>query len=159
MSRWFKPEDEELILAKSERNRANIQPIKLVRTITGGATPVAVGAGETPDALAGSPLYPIVTLCAAQNLPEPVPEYVFAKPRRWRFDYAWPIQMVALEINGGVWTQGRHNRGAGAIADMEKLSEAAILGWRLIYATPEQVKDGTAMDRLRRALRPLEYAA
>lgn len=99
-----------------------------------------------------APIYPIVGLCRAAGLPEPVPEYTFAKPRRWRFDYAWPLHRLALEIDGGVWTQGRHTRGAGKIADMEKLSEAAILGWRVLYAVPDDLRNGVAMSRVIRAL-------
>ena len=97
-------------------------------------------------------LYPLVNLCRGAGLPEPVPEYTFAKPRRWRFDYAWPLVKLALEVDGGVWTQGRHTRGAGKIADMEKLSEAAILGWRVLYAVPDDLRNGVALGRVMRAL-------
>lgn len=134
----------------------NVEPVKLCR-----------GAGERAerptslrsDARAAAPLYPVLELCAAAGLPEPVPEYVFARPRKWRFDYCWPLQRLALEIEGGLWVNGRHSRGSGAIADLEKYSEAAILGWRVLYATPEEVRSGVAIDRVRRALRPLEFAA
>ena len=104
-------------------------------------------------------LYPLVGLCRGAGLPEPVPEFRFHATRKWRFDYAWPIQRVALEVDGGVWTQGRHTRGAGAIADMEKVSEAAILGWRVLYVVPDDLRSGVALDRVARALRPLEFAA
>ena len=71
-------------------------------------------------------------------------EYRFAPPRRWRFDIAWPDIRIALEQDGGIWTRGRHSRGAGQLADMEKLNEAARLGWRVGRFTPAQVRDGTA---------------
>lgn len=58
----------------------------------------------------------------------PVKEYRFHPTRLWRFDMAFPERRVAVEIDGAVWTQGRHTRGSGYIADCEKLAEAAILG-------------------------------
>lgn len=105
------------------------------------------------------PIYPLVDLCRAHRVTEPIPEYTFAKPRKWRFDYCWPLQKLAMEIDGGVWIQGRHNRGAGAIADQEKLSEAAILGWRVLYAVPDDLRNGVAIDRVLRALLPVRSAA
>ncbi|WP_316867334.1 hypothetical protein [Ralstonia mannitolilytica] len=40
-------------------------------------------------------------------------EYRFAAPRRWKFDFANPALMVALEVEGGTWTRGRHTSGKG----------------------------------------------
>jgi len=97
-------------------------------------------------------LYPLVTLCRQMRIAEPLPEFRFHPTRRWRFDYAFPTQMLAVEIEGGLWTNGRHSRGSGAIADLEKYSEAAILGWRVLYATPDELKNGVALDRVMRAL-------
>lgn len=110
-------------------------------------------------AVTSAPVYPVVSLCRAAGLPEPVPEYQFHPSRKWRADYAWPTYKLMLEVDGGVWTQGRHTRGSGRIADMEKQSEAAILGWRILYVTPEQVSNGAALDYVQRALRPLEFVA
>jgi hypothetical protein len=74
-----------------------------------------------------------------RGLPRPECEWKFDAKRRWRFDYAWPQQMVALEVEGGVWTGGRHTRGAGFVKDMEKYSRAAVLGWRLLRVTPDKL--------------------
>lgn len=73
----------------------------------------------------------------SHKLPEFVPEFRFAPPRRWRFDFAWPQHKIALEVEGGVWTKGRHTRGAGFMADIEKYNEAACLGWRVVRTTPD----------------------
>ena len=62
----------------------------------------------------------MLLLCRALKVPPPVAEHRFAPPRRWRFDWAWPDHMLALEIEGAVWTGGRHTRGAGYLRDMEK---------------------------------------
>jgi len=66
-----------------------------------------------------------------------VAEYRFAPPRRWRFDFAWPdgARLVAVELDGGAYTQGRHTRGAGYEADCRKLNAAAVLGWRVLRFT------------------------
>lgn len=90
-------------------------------------------------------------LCAA-GLPAPIREYRFAPPRRWRFDYSWPDQMLALEIEGGSWIGGRHVRGRGYEADCEKYSEAALRGWRVLRVTPAMLRDGRALAMLTRAL-------
>lgn len=82
---------------------------------------------------------PFPALCRALGLPEPVPEYRFALPRRWRIDWAWPDARLGLEVDGGVWTRGRHTRGSGWVKDSEKLNTAAIMGWRMLRCTPQQL--------------------
>jgi very-short-patch-repair endonuclease len=68
---------------------------------------------------------------------EAVTELRFHPSRQWRFDYAIPELKIAIEIEGGVWTRGRHNRGTGFIKDMEKYNAAASLGWLLLRFTPD----------------------
>ena len=86
----------------------------------------------------------------ALKIPEPTLEYRFAYPRRWRFDLAWPDDLVALEIEGAVWTQGRHTRGKGFEADMEKYNAAAERGWFVFRFSPQMVKDGRAAKQMER---------
>lgn len=81
---------------------------------------------------------------AALDLPLAVPEHRFAPPRRWKFDWAWPRERIALEIEGGAWTRGRHTRGKGFLGDMEKYNRAAIMGWIVVRATPDDVTLGRA---------------
>ena len=70
---------------------------------------------------------------------EVVKELRFHPERRWRFDYAFPALKVAIEIDGAVWTLGRHNRPAGYLADMEKLNTAASMGWLVLrFSTDER---------------------
>lgn len=66
---------------------------------------------------------------------EVVKEHMFHYTRKWRFDYAIPDLKVAIEIDGGVWGCGRHNRPQGYINDMEKLNNAAALGWLVLRFT------------------------
>lgn len=69
------------------------------------------------------------------DLPDPIPEYRFHPKRRWRFDYAWPEYLVAVELEGGVWSNGRHVRPKGFEGDCEKYNAAAVRGWRVLRFT------------------------
>ena len=64
-------------------------------------------------------------------------ELMFHPTRRWRFDYAIPSAMVAIEVEGGAYTQGRHTRGKGFEADIEKYNTAEAMGWHVLRVTPE----------------------
>ena len=87
-------------------------------------------------------LYPLVSLCRAHGLPEPIPEYVFHPHRKWRADYCWLIpRKVIVEIDGGIWSGGRHSGGSGQLRDMEKLNSAALLGFAVLRYTPQQLGD------------------
>ena len=88
----------------------------------------------------------------ALKLPEPVREYRFAPPRRWKFDFAWLDLLLAVEIEGGTWSGGRHTRGAGFEKDCEKYCEAVLLGWRVLRCTGTMVTSGAAVALVERAL-------
>ncbi len=84
-----------------------------------------------------------------------VPELKFGGSlgRKWRFDMAWPLESVAVEIQGGVFSGGRHVRGYGYEGDCEKLCAAVLLGWRVLPVTGKQVESGVAASRIAQALR------
>ena len=63
-------------------------------------------------------------------------EYRFHPVRRWRFDYALPAQLIAVEVEGGVWTRGRHVSPRGFLSDMEKYNTATAMGWKVFRVTP-----------------------
>ncbi len=90
-------------------------------------------------------MIPFDVQCRAVGLPPPVAEHRFHPVRKWRIDWAWPDRKLALEVEGGVFTQGRHSRGVGMVKDMEKYNTLAALGWRLVRATPQQVRNGEAL--------------
>lgn len=93
-----------------------------------------------------------------EGLPEPLLELQFGKPRRWRFDYAWVVEhaegetKVALEVEGAVWTRGRHTRGAGFLADIEKYNRATVLGWKVLRCTPDTLCSKETIEMLREVL-------
>lgn len=87
-----------------------------------------------------------------------VPEYRFHPTRKWRIDVAilWRDRPeLAIEIDGGIWVRGRHSGGAGQLKDMEKHNELAVAGWRVVRFTPQQVRDGSALEVITRCLPPL----
>lgn len=83
-------------------------------------------------------------------------EYQFAAPRKWRFDFMlWndsPERAIGIEIEGGAFSRGRHTRGVGFINDMEKYNHAALLGWRVLRFTPDQVLKGEAIAFIKKVL-------
>lgn len=64
----------------------------------------------------------VISSCTVLGLPKPVTEHVFHPFRKWRLDLAWPDRKIGLEIDGGVYAEGRHTRGAGFEGDCEKLN-------------------------------------
>lgn len=76
-------------------------------------------------------------LCNLYCLPHYEREYCFHPDRHWRFDFAWPRAMLAVEIDGGQWQVrgGRHARDT----DREKGNEAARLGWRVLHLSGEML--------------------
>lgn len=76
----------------------------------------------------------------------PLREWGFATDihRDWKFDFAFPAHRLAIEVDGGVWTNGGHTRGSGFIKDMRKLNAAAVRGWRVLRYTPQMIEDDPA---------------
>jgi hypothetical protein len=88
----------------------------------------------------------------AAGLPIPAREHRFCDHRGWRFDFAWPDRMLALEVEGGIWSGGRHTRGAGFEADCEKYNTATISGWRVLRVTSSMITSGVALQMVEQAL-------
>jgi very-short-patch-repair endonuclease len=78
-------------------------------------------------------------------------EVRFAPPRRWRFDYVIG-EKLAIEVDGAVYSGGRHVRGKGYEGDLEKFNEAVILGYRVLRFSTGQVKSGLAIDTIKRLI-------
>lgn len=91
-------------------------------------------------------------LCLQELKVEVVKEYRFHPIRMWRFDYAIPSHHIALEVEGGVWTGGRHTRSQGFLGDMEKYNTAAIFGWKVLRTVPDDLLTGKTIDLLRAAI-------
>ena len=87
-------------------------------------------------------------LCDIYHIPEAHRNYRFSPERRFTFDFAWPDQKAAVEIDGGNrmvrWSKaqkravvvGKHTKPS----DYEKRNLATVLGWRVLYFTGDQLK-------------------
>lgn len=89
---------------------------------------------------------------AREDLPAPCREFRFAPPRLFRFDFAWPELGIAVEVEGGTFMAGRHNRGGGMAKDAEKYNLAAQQGWIVFRVTTDMFRDGRAFETVKRAL-------
>ena len=82
---------------------------------------------------------------APDNAPSPSAEYPFTKDigRRHRFDFAFVLHKIAVEIDGNAWHVaggGRHMQDS----DLEKYNLAAKLGWRVFRFSPGMLKKNPA---------------
>ena len=84
--------------------------------------------------------------------PDLVKEFRFHSVRKWRADFAHLPSRTLIEIEGGIYINGRHNRGAGFAADLEKYLEAALDGWRVVRLGPDSLT-GNSIERLIAVLR------
>lgn len=71
----------------------------------------------------------------------------------WRFDFAMPDQMLAVEVEGGGWSQGRHTRGKGFAEDLLKYDSAMRLGWVVYRCSPEMVRSGRAITTIKKLIK------
>jgi len=94
----------------------------------------------------------------------PEKEHVFCPGRKWRFDYAWIPQKVAVEIEGGAHARtlrchacgsavmvpsksggmvpfrfGGGHTGQRYESDIEKYNTAVLLGWRVLRYKPQTI--------------------
>lgn len=115
------------------------------------AKPIAkIGAGVAKAKLNRYAAFP--EFCLRMVLPKPVTEFKFHPDRRWRMDHAWPEHRVYLEIQGGIFTNGRHSRGAAMIKEWEKVNTASAMGWRILYCQPSALMTGAMAETIRTAL-------
>jgi hypothetical protein len=89
----------------------------------------------------------------ALRLPKPEHEFRFHPTRRWRWDLCFTHpHMLAVEVHGGVYKNGRHTRGKGFTEDRRKMLAGVELGWRVIEVTTEMVESGEAVRAIQRLL-------
>ncbi|BFM65332.1 TPA: DUF559 domain-containing protein [Acinetobacter baumannii] len=75
-------------------------------------------------------------------------EYKFHPTRKWRADFLITGTKILIEVEGGIWSGGRHTRGKGYIGDMEKYNSAAMMGFTVLRFSTEQVKAGVAIKQI-----------
>ena len=80
-------------------------------------------------------------------MPPPIREWQFMYPiREWAFDLAWPYSGagLAIEVDGGVWSGGRHNTGTGFTEDCVKLAAATAIGWKVVRIPSALLRENLA---------------
>ena len=113
------------------------------------------------------------SLLAAQlhfiKAPVPVREYRFAaehvglgpgikkrlaeaRLQDWRFDFAWPEYMFAVEVEGVTVQGGRHQRIGGFKDDIEKYHSALAMGWVVYRTTDFLIKSGATLALIEKRL-------
>lgn len=66
----------------------------------------------------------------------------------WRLDFAWPDKKIGVEVEGGQWVNGRHNRGSGFEEDLRKYDAAIRLGWNIYRCNGAMIKEGVALQTI-----------
>jgi hypothetical protein len=81
-------------------------------------------------------------------------QFRFHPKRKWPSDFcvSSDATSILVEVEGGTWANGRHNRGYGMVEDMYKYNAAAIMGYRLLRFTPAMVTNGEALVAIEQAL-------
>lgn len=113
---------------------------------------------KSPKKTANTQIDLFTALCKSDLGVECVKEYRFHPQRRWRLDYAIPAYKIALEVEGGVWTQGRHTRPKGFLADMEKYNTAAVMGWTVLRVTPNGLLKKNTFEMVKKTIDGLNKA-
>jgi hypothetical protein len=138
-------------VAEERQADAGRQLLRCIRTVRDKLPPRSTS--KTPKAHEARYSLPVVlAFFKEMGLPEPVPEYRFDPTRKWRFDFAFVNAKLALEIQGSIFSGGRHTRGAALLKEYEKLSNAAIQGWRVMFFIPSEICMTNTAEMIRQAL-------
>lgn len=90
----------------------------------------------------------------AEKLPPPKREFKFHGIRDWRFDFAWPDLMLAVEVDGGTrFGKSRHTRHEGFQEDCVKKNTAQLTGWKVLTFTTQMVNSGAAIRVIKDAIK------
>ena len=77
-----------------------------------------------------------------------VQEFQFHTTRKWRADFHIKNTKLLIEVEGGIWSGGRHTRGKGYLGDMEKYNAATMLGFQVLRFSTDQVTSGFAIKQI-----------
>ncbi len=75
-------------------------------------------------------------------------EFKFHPTRKWRADFHLKDKKILVEVEGGIWSNGRHTRGKGYLGDLDKYNAATMMGYQVIRFSTEQVKSGKAIEQI-----------
>lgn len=83
-------------------------------------------------------------------------EFKFHPKRKWRADFHIIDKRILVEVEGGIWSGGRHTRGKGYLGDLEKYNAATMMGYQVLRFSTEQVKSGLAVQQIEITVGDLE---
>lgn len=63
------------------------------------------------------------------------------RSKRYRLDFAHPLSRTGIEIQGGVYSRGRHVTGSGYERDCKKYNLAYTSGWTIFLLSATMAKD------------------
>lgn len=75
-------------------------------------------------------------------------EFKFCPHRKWRADFLITGTKILVEVEGGIYTGGRHTRGAGYEKDCEKYNWATAHGWQVHRFSTQKVQKGEAINAI-----------
>ena len=94
-----------------------------------------------------------ISICRNEIGVECIKEHQFYQKRKWRFDYAIPVHKIAVEVDGGVWINGRHNRASGYVKDLDKFNVAASMGWVVLKFTQDNLLRSATLDLIKETIK------
>lgn len=68
-------------------------------------------------------------------------EHKFCEDRKFKFDYALPIEKIAIEYEGLMSEKSGHTTVTGYTSNCEKYNLATVLGWKVLRYTALNHKD------------------
>lgn len=98
-------------------------------------------------------------LLKIENLPMPLRQYKFYPTRKWRCDFMYVQEKIAVEIEGGLFMKGQgkftgagHSHPIHIMRDIEKYNYLALMGYRLFRFGKKEINNGDAISMISRAL-------
>lgn len=76
----------------------------------------------------------------APDVPTPIRDYPFLT---FKIDLAWPAQMLATEVNGGLMREGGGKHATSR--DHQKIRQMVLAGWRVLIFTSSEVRNDPLM--------------
>lgn len=95
----------------------------------------------------------LIDQIAAAGLPAPEREVRLVPGRKFRCDLVWRDACLVVEVEGGVFTRGRHTRGSGFVRDAEKYNALALAGFTVLRVAPPQIRSGQALKWIEQGLK------
>lgn len=81
-------------------------------------------------------------------------QYKYVPGRKFQADFAFPVQKLIVEVDGGIYTRRAHGSVGGIIADMRRTNIAAINGWRVMRFRPDEIRKepDSIVEQIKQAL-------